>query len=237
MVNFIVCDDNKEVCRSVSNVIDKIMMKNKYIYKTYVFHDYDKSFFKLMNSHITNKVYILDIEAPSASGIDIARRIRSTDINSILIFLTSHNELGPMLLQDELMFLTFICKFNDQESRLESAIERALTMLGNKQVIRFEDKGAIYTIGLNDILYITHDSIDRKSIIVTDESEYKINKSLSELKELLDDRFEQTHRACVTNMKRVRVIDKKRKTIVFDSGKEINLLSNSYKKDLSVCQN
>lgn len=237
MFNFIVCDDNKEVCHNVSNTISKTMMKNKYTYKTYVFNDYDAEFMKLMNSNIPNKIYILDIEAPSASGIDIARKIRSKDINSMLIFLTSHNELGPMLLQDELMFLAFICKFSDQGVRLESAILKALTMLGNRQTIRFEDKGAIYTIGLDSILYITHDSIERKSIIVTDESEYKINKNLTEIKKILDDRFEQTHRACLTNTKRIRMVDKKHKKIVFDNGMETDLLSSNYKKDLSVCLN
>lgn len=235
MVNFIVCDDNKEVCKNVLDLISRVMMKNKLRYKTFSFNDYDSGFMDLMQKSIPNKIYILDIETPIMSGIDIARKIRETDVNSIIIFLTSHNEVGSILLQDELMFLTFICKFNDQERRLESAIQKSLKMIGSKQAIKFEDKGAIYTIALNDILYVTYDSVERKSILVTEEGNYKINKSLIELSEMLDGRFEQTHRACFTNMDRVRVIDKKNNIIMFDNGFQINLLSKNYKKELHLC--
>ena len=234
MINFIVCDDNSEVRQNVADTIGKWMMKNQLAYKVHLFSDYDKSFKKVLDEKLSCKIYILDIEAPSASGIDIARKIRDTDIDSIIIFLTSHNELGSVLLQDELMFLTFICKFNDQEKRLESAITKALQMVGVKQAIRFDDRGSIYTIPLNDILYVTRDSVDRKSMIVTDYTEYKIGKPLNEIMELLDQRFKQTHRACITNMDRVRVVDKRGNTILFDNGLRINLLSDNYKKGLRV---
>ena len=232
MINFIVCDDNKQIRNGVVSTINKVMMKNKLVYKIHQFSDYDKTFLNMITEKIPCKIYILDIETPTASGIDIARKIRNTDIDSIIIFLTSHNELGSVLLQDELMFLTFICKFNDQEKRLESAINKAIQMVGVKQAIRFDDRGSIYTIPVNDILYVTRDSIDRKSIIVTDYTQYKINKSLNELMSLLDGRFKQTHRACITNMDRVRIIDKKTNTIVFDNDQNIHLLSDSYKKGL-----
>lgn len=235
MINFILCDDNETVRKNVLKVINKIMMKNKLDYKTHDFSDYNKDFFKIMQAKLPNKIYILDIETPSASGIDVARKIRRTDIDSILIFLTSHNELGPVLLQEELMFLAFINKFNDQSKRLHSALEKSLLMIGNKKSIRFEDKGAIYTISLDDILYITHDSVERKSIIVTDYTEYKVNRDLNELKTMLDERFQQTHRACITNMNRVDVIDKKNNEIIFDNGMSISLLSEGYKKELSIC--
>ena len=210
------------------------MMKNKLTYQTHIFSDYDSEFMELLETELPNKIYILDIEAPSASGIDIARKIRTNDIDSILIFLTAHNELGNVLLQDELMFLTFICKFNNQEHRLESAIKNALKMIGIKQAIRFEDNGSLYTIPLDDILYITHDSVERKSIIVTNYTEYKVNKTLIELNKMLDSRFQQTHRACITNMNRVHSIDKKKGIIYFDNDTSVPMISKSFKKGLKI---
>jgi DNA-binding LytR/AlgR family response regulator len=54
-------------------------------------------------------------------------------------------------------------------------------------------------------------------------------KSLSEVVDSLDDRFVQTHRACVINSDRAEEINYKQKYILFDNGIKINLVSNNYK--------
>lgn len=232
MINFFVCDDNEMIRKDATEIIDKVMMKNDFQYKIHLYSDYDKQFIKDMNSSLSNKIYILDIETPSGSGIDIARKMREKDIDSILIFLTSHYEMGPSLLDDELMFLAFISKFNNQDERLISVINKALKMIGKKQAIRFDDHGVLYTIPINDILYITKDSVTRKSIIKTDYTEFKVNKTLTELSEILGDSFVQTHRSCFINENRRIVMDKKHKLITFDNGETIDLLSNNFKKEV-----
>ena len=231
MINFIICDDNKVIVRNVEDIVDKVMMKNKLAYKKHSFLDYDDKFFKVFDEDLTAKIYILDIETPSASGIDIARKIRETDIHSIIIFLTSHHELGSILLHDEIMFLTFICKFDDMENRLISAISSAIKMIGKKQAIRFEDRGILYTLPLNDILYITTSTIDRKTVIVTSYNEYKTNKTFSDICSMLNDDFKQSHRSCKVNTNLVAKVNKKKNEIEFNNGLRINLLSDSYKKE------
>lgn len=232
MINFIVCDDNEVIRKQIEELINKIMMKNNLHYKVYLYDDYDKNFIKIIHQNISNKIYILDIETPSESGINIARKIREKDIDSIIIFLTSHYELGPSLLDEELMFLTFVSKFNNQEKRMTSAINKALKMIGHKQAVRFEDRGTIYTLPLNDILYVTRDSVDRKCIIKTDYTEFKISKTINEMEELLGSSFIHTHRSCLANNDRIRLVNKKDNTITFDNGEKINLLSNMYKKEV-----
>ena len=232
MINFIICDDNDIVRKNIEETINRIMMKNDYNYKIHSYNDYNKKFLKDMELHLSNKIYILDIETPSNSGIDIARRIRQNDIDSIIIFLTSHYELGSVLLEDELMFLTFISKFNNQDERLNSAIKNAIKMIGKKQAVRFEDHGVLYTIPINDILYVTRDSVNRKSVIKTDYSEFKINKTISEFIDLLGEDFVQTHRSCLANKNRIRIMNKKANTITFDNGETIDLLSEIYKKEV-----
>ncbi len=231
-MNFIVCEDNEHMRNKVKQIIDNMMMKNKLNYKTHLFADYNKSFYEIMNEELSNKVYILDIETPSASGIDVAREIRENDIDSIIIFLTSHNELGSELLHDEIMFLTFITKFNNMEKRLESALSKAIKMSGVRQAIRYENKGIIYTIPINDILYITTDQIDRKTLIVTAYNEFRIAKTLQEVSTMLNGNFVQTHRACFVNMNRVRNINKRKNTITFDDDITIDLLSDNFKRGL-----
>lgn len=207
------------------------MMQNEYEYKVYSYADYDKNFIKDMNSISSNKIYILDIETPTNSGIDIARRIRKNDIDSIIIFLTSHYELGSTLLEDEIMFLTFISKFNNYEERLKSALNKALTMIGKRNAIRFEDHGILYTIPINDILYVTKDSVNRKCVLKTDYSTFLINKTIADFVEMLGEDFIKTHRSCLINKERVRAVNKKNKMIVLDNGEIVRFLSKDYRKE------
>jgi two-component system response regulator AgrA len=232
MVNFIVCDDNKAVRTNVVNIIDKLMMKNQLAYKTHVFDEYDESFYKIMKTKNSSKIYVLDIETKNSSGIDIARKIREKDIDSIIIFLTSHDELGYTILKSEFLFLSFICKFDNYEDKLESALKKALKILGKKNIIRFENQGALYTIPADDILYITRDSIERKCVISTDYAQFKINKTLTEMLEMLDGRFKKSHRACIVNMDRVRVIEHHKRRIIFDNASTTDLLSSNFKKEV-----
>lgn len=229
MINFIVCDDNDVIRKNMEEIINKVMMKNNFEYKVHIFSDYNKNFINVMEKQLLNKIYILDIETPSESGINIARRIREKDIESIIIFLTSHYELGSVLLEDEIMFLTFISKFNNMDERMTSAINKAIKMLGQKQAIRFEDHGVLYTIPIDDILYITHDSVIRKSVIKTDYTEFNISKTLMEMGNIIDHRFIKTHKSCLANRNRISVIDRKQNLIIFDNGMKINLLSSNYK--------
>lgn len=234
MINIIICDDVKRDLDKVKNSTKKIMDSLKMKYNEIIFSDYDDSFIDIIVKKIPFKIYILDIETPSKSGIDVARIIRRKDYTSPIIFLTGHNDLGMELLTEDIPFTSFINKFVNYENRLKKSIINSINMLHKRKILRVNDGNTLYTINLDDILYLTKESVSRKTIIVTDYTEFQLSKSLQSIKELLDDNFVQTHRACVVNKNRVCKIDFKNKIICFDNNLEIDLLSNKYKKEMSV---
>ena len=140
MINFIICDDNEKIALDIKEIIDKFMMKNKTEYKTHLFNDLDDNFMKIIKEPLSFKIYILDIETPSRSGIDVARSIRKRDVDSVIIFITSHEELCLTLLKNEIMFLSFINKFDNYEERLITSIKKSLEVLKHKNIIRFEER-------------------------------------------------------------------------------------------------
>lgn len=229
MINFIICDDNRKDRNKVEKIVDKFMMKNQIDYKKYLFDDYDDSFLEIIRKKLAFKIYILDIEAPTRSGIDVARIIRNKDINSVLIFLTGHNELIEAVARNDFLFLSFINKFDNCEERLTTALDEGLKILGTKKILNFKDNGTVYTICLDDILYIFRDSVDRKCTIITDYAEFKIGKPLSEIETLLDYNFKKSHRSCIINIKRVAAFYNKERKIKFDNGKEIDIISKTFK--------
>lgn len=231
MINFIICDDSEVDRKRVSMVIDKFMMQNQLSYKKYFFSDYDDAFLKMVKSSLPSKIYILDIEMPTRSGIDVARIIRNIDINSLLIFLTGHNELAETIIKNDFLFVAFINKFDNCEKRLEKTLVACKKLLGKKKYLRLKERSAIYTIDFDDILYITRDSVGRKSIIVTDYSEFKVGESLNSIENKLYGNFLRTHRSCIVNVNRVVLIDKAKKIIKFDNNFEIDLISKKIKYD------
>ena len=232
MINFIICDDIPKDRKMIEKIISKYMMKNKLEYKTHIFDDYDDQFIEIVNKKLPFKIYILDIETPTRSGIDIARIIRHKDVESVLIFLTGHQELSEVVMKNDFIFLSFINKFDDCENRLTKAIDKSLKMFKVKKTIRFKDNGILYAIPLEDILYITRDSIDRKCIIVTDYNEFKVGKNLNEIENMLNDNFVKTHRACFMNKKRVVSFNKAKRMVRFDNGTKCDLISTRFDKEL-----
>ena len=232
MINVIICEDNIKDRKRTVNVVKEHFKSKKLQYNIHLYSDYNDEFLNIVKSTIPFKIYLLDIETPSRSGIDIARHIREKDVDSVIIFLTAHEELSSLAAKEDLMFLSFINKFNDFEKRLPSSLNKALKLLKRKQNIRIIDKNISYTINIDSILYIVKDSFERKTIIKTDYDEIKVNKTLKEVKEMLDDRFVQTHRACYINNDRKVKVDISNKEITFDTGDKIDLLSEKYKKEV-----
>ena len=128
--------------------------------------------------------------------------------------------------------MTFINKFDHCEKRLEEALEKTMQVLNQKKSIRFKEGGVTYTIALNDILYVFKDSVERKSVIKTDYSEFRVNKNLMEFVEMLNEDFVQTHRSCIVNKKRIVSYNKPKKLITFDNGKTTDIISTRFEGEL-----
>lgn len=231
-MEFVVCDDEKLFRSNVVKIIDKVYMNNNEDYKVYEFDSYTKDFEKLINKK-SSKIYILDIEIKnSISGIDIARKIRRNDWDSIIILVTSHNELGYQAMKAQIMLLDFVSKFDDCNKSLENAINKALELVNKKKVIRFDASGVTYVVYLSDILYIERDTVDRKCIIHTVNRSIYTNKSLNDLSKELGNDFYLCHRSCLVNLSNIDHVIWRDNIVYFKNGESMNLVSRDKKKGL-----
>ena len=155
MIKFIVCDDIKEFRLKIKDFINDVLVGSKLEYDVIQFEKYDKDFAKLIKDDGAAKIYILDIELKEGiSGIDIARRIRKVDWNSIIIMVTSHNELGYDALKAQIMLLDFISKYDNCEKNLKRVLKKAIKQIDSKKVIAYEYLGVAYRVYLDDIIYV-----------------------------------------------------------------------------------
>ena len=92
MLRFIICEDNKEFNNRLAMIINKVMMPYNFEYKISKFEKYNKEVEEIIIRKNEQKIYILDVELPEVSGLEIASTIREQDLDSTIIFVTSHPE-------------------------------------------------------------------------------------------------------------------------------------------------
>lgn len=226
MINIIICDDNIRDANNIEKLVRKYF--NKIEHKIYKFNDYNNKFLKIIDADLTKKIYLLDIETPSMSGIDVARIIRKNDYSSVIIFLSGHDDLSRIVAKKNLMCLNFINKFDNLEKNLKYSLDLALSVVGKKRRVKLLSRGTMYNIDIDKILYVTRDTLSRKSIVVCDNNTYQLSLNLKSVISELGDDFIQTHRACYVNKNRIQVINHKELYIILDNKETIRLVSKKY---------
>lgn len=232
MINFIICDDEVEITNLVKNIITKIMFKTNIEYKIHIFNKYDSKFNEAIKSEMENKIYILDIEVGSKSGIDIAKTIRNKDWNSVILILTAHSELETIAYKSKILLFDFISKFDLYDKKMNETITTCVNQLIKNDKLKVRVNRKIEQITFDKIFYITYDTYYRKAIIVTSNKEYQTNMSLKEIKEKLKGKFIYTHRSCIVNLLNVKTFDFTNKKIIFKNNITIDLLSRNYIKEV-----
>lgn len=232
MIDFIICEDNENVRDIYKLLISKIVMPYDFNYKVYLFEKYNNKMKELIVNNFNFRIYLLDLELPGKNGIEIAKEIRKNDWDSIIIVLTSHDELELKILKKKLLIFDFISKFEDYEERLYDSINTILKKYSSKKTISFKSNKELINLKLEDILYIYKTNDQNKIEIITKNNKYSIRNSLSNLSLKLDTRFYKTHRACIVNIDKIKKVDFKNEIIYFENNTKIVYLSRNYKKGL-----
>jgi two-component system response regulator AgrA len=233
MLNFIICEDNKESLNKVNTLLTRVLMPYNFDYKIHKFSQYNKELQDIINDTNTQKIYILDVELPEVSGLEIASEIREKDWNSVIIFLTAHNECKDDVFYSRLLAIDYIAKNVLSYSRLAETIKLVLDRFNQEKIFIFRYDSITYRIPHNNILYIEKVQSNKKCLIITEDGEtYEVCETISNLLKILGKDFYQSHKSCIVNVTKIKHIDFTENFITFKNGKQTELLSNRHRKDL-----
>ena len=225
---------DKEFRKIYISVILKIVGSLNNAYRIIEFDKYSNTTLPQIKKLVGKNVFILDIEVPGKSGLDLAREIRNTgDWQSQMIVVTNHEQMKSPTLTSKMLMLDFISKYYDMEESLKESIKLSLEILNTNKSLNFQCNGELYQIPYNDILYIEKNVDNPYSTIVTKEDNIELKKLIGTLEnELKDDkRFFRTHRSCIVNLDNITSIEL-RDNIIHFGKKETNLLSRDKKAKL-----
>lgn len=237
MIKFVVVEDEPAVQESIKKILRQISIKNDQNLEIAYFKKYNEELQNEIENELYRKVYIMDIELEnSISGIEIAEKIRENDWTSVIIFVTSHDSMFETVHRGILQVFDFIEKFKNMEERLTEDIQKIFDKKIDSHMLRLHGKHVDLDIYMKNILYITRDKEDRKAIIHTDTDNvsFKVAYSLTELKDMLDSRFVQTHKGCIANKKRMTEKNYSKGYFVLDTGEKVDMLSKKYRKEIDA---
>ncbi len=233
MLRFVICEDNKQFQDKISTIINKTMMPYNFEYKISKFTEYNEELSKIIKDKNESKVYILDIELPEISGLEIASEIREEDLESTIIFLTIHPEFQNDIFYSRLLAVDYINKDKLWQQRLEETITYTIKSLDKKRILSFEFNYNSYRLPINKILYIEKVQDNPKcKIVMEDGSTYEINQTITNLVKTLGPSFYQSHKSCIVNIEQIKKINYADSTITFNNNQTVYLLSSRNKKGI-----
>lgn len=233
MIKFILCDDSTNALDRASQAVTKTMMNYDIEYRIHKFTRFDDKLKEMIKEETDTKIYILDIELPIVSGLEIASEIREIDDDSIIIFVTAHSECKNDIFYSRLQAIDFISKYHRYEERLGQTIEHVLKKLCKNKSIDFTYGHVYNKIFYKEINYIEKSPSQNKCIIhLTNKDEKFISDTIMKLKQDLGSPFFQTHKSCLVNLDNIKFIDYAKFTIYFKNGDSTLLLTPAARKEL-----
>lgn len=234
MISCIIYEDNEDMRVLYKEIVKAFFVSKGIKISFYTFSKYQKGLEDKLCDLPGKKIFILDIEVPGKSGLDLARIIRASgDWLSPLIVVTSYEHLKSTGFTSKMLMLDFISKKENLRNRLYESLITAENIFNNDNDYTFQYNGELHHVDYQDILCFEKDLNDNYTFLYTKNKKYKIKESIVKIeKDLLqDNRFFKVHRSCIINIDNITNFDYKN-NILYLGDYSTNLLSKENRDSL-----
>lgn len=198
MFNVFICDDSKLDIENIKNCLSVFYIKKHVDFNISEFSNPEMLMYEVEDGKIAD-IFILDVEMPDMDGFELADKIRKYTETSVIIFLTSHDEMASMGYKSKA--LRYVIKLN-LERDIEEALESAVAEISSAddKTITLHRYNDYWRIPYKDIICVSR--ISRQLVITTRLlGEITDNRGIKEFFDLLEDnRFLFIDRSCFVNI-------------------------------------
>lgn len=197
-----ICDDFEQDAKYIASAVNKWAEKERILLDVEVFPSADSFLFHYAD-HKDFDIMLLDIEMPSMSGIELAKKIRLENDAVQIIFITG--------------FIDYIAEGYDvaalhylmkplSEDKLSEVLNRAvLKIRKNEKSLFLSISGEMLRIPIYQIKYL---EVQQNYVTVHAKKDYTVKKTLGEFESELDERFYRTGRSFIVNLSCIDKITK-----------------------------
>ena len=201
-----ICDDMEEDVKYISSMVNMWAEKESITVAIETFPSAESFLFRYAEQKAFD-ILLLDIEMPSMSGIELAKRIRKENDAVQIIFITGYTDY--IAEGYEVFALHYLVK-PLSETKLFEVLNRAvLKIRKNEKALFLSLAGEMVRIPIYEIKYL---EVQQNYVTVHSKKDYTVKKTLGEFERELDERFYRMGRSFIVNRS---FIDKITKTDVF----------------------
>ena len=198
MFNVSVCDDSQFDIEKIKNCLSEFSKKEHIDFNISEFSNPEMLMYEVEDGKIAD-IFILDVEMPDMDGFELDDKIREYTETSVIIFLTSHDEMASMGYKSKA--LRYVIKLN-LERDIEEALESAVAEISSAddKTITLHRYNDYWRIPYKDIICVSR--ISRQLVITTRLlGEITDNRGIKEFFDTLEDnRFLFIDRSCFVNI-------------------------------------
>ena len=217
MLNFALCDDNRQTAQKLSDLLESIFIKHNF--NATVSYSCNKPEEMLEYSKSNDvTVFLLDIDLKNKiNGIDVANQIRETNKDAYIIFITAHYEY---------IMLAYKCKTFDyitkpiSKDKVEETVLRLMNDINNlsnkTSFLHLNNKNTI--INKDSINFIKRDGM--KLVFYTDTRKYEVYSSFKKIENDLPSNFVRCHKSYIANINKISDVCMADNSIAFSSNKD-----------------
>ncbi|MDR3596033.1 LytTR family DNA-binding domain-containing protein [Clostridium sp.] len=228
MLSIIVCEDNESQRKSITKLIEDIIMIENLDMKIVLSTESPEKTIDYLENNDMSGLYFLDVDLNSElNGIKLAETIREYDPRGFIVFVTTHAEMSYLTFIYKVEAMDYIIKDKPEtiKERIHECILNAhkkysakATGLQKNFTIKAEDK--IINIEYNKILFFETSNIIHKVILHAVDRQIEFYAKLKDVEAKLDERFYRCHRSFLVNKDNIKEIDKNNRVIYMINGQE-----------------
>ena len=200
MIQIAICDDEPILLEEIKAETEKCLKKKQVFSMISIFSDSERLLYELEEGTIFD-LFLLDIEMPGISGMELAGRIHEKLPEALIIFVTAHYKYA--IDAYELNIFRYIPK-NQIKERLPHAVIDAVTILENQNTEFYlvSNQNRIERIPLKNVVYIIRDGKNAAFYLEGTKEVFRVRKTLSKVYESLNPQeFVYIDRGCIINLK------------------------------------
>lgn len=197
MIKVAICDDMPKMTTAIEQ---SLLNFDADLFDIAIFFDPSKLIATIKENHYD--LFILDIEMPTHSGIELATEIRKIDLSVPIIFLTSFSEYMEEVFKVQTFDYILKPITDEKIFPVLKKVIRYLDIADND--FSFTYNRVVYNLKFSDIIYFEKQK--RSVIIHTKHSIYQLNISTPDLLAKLNNDFVQVHTSYIVNTRFIKEI-------------------------------
>ncbi len=218
------CDDEDCTHNIVEELLAEYRKENRIDLR--IFHFFDAN--QLLLKNIDLDFLLLDIDMPHMDGIEAAFEIRKRQFSYKIIMLTAMVDRFKEAFEiDAFRFVTKPIERGELFRAIDDVRKR---LIGNDRITVYKD-GIPFDISEKNVVFLAANG--SASVIYTQKSEYRSEKSLALWEKELDERlFFRCHKSFIVNLQMIEKIE--RNTIMLKGGDKASVSRRKYKTFLET---